>query len=120
MFDHLSSLQPRGYEVLELIGSGGFGAVYRASQPSVGREVAIKVILPEFAQHPDFIARFDAEARIVARLEHPHIVPLHDYWRDEHGASLVMRYLKGGSLRERLDASGPLAPEEVGRVLEQV
>ena len=110
----------RGYELKEPIGSGGFGAVYRAWQPSVDREVALKVILPEFATHPDFVARFEAEARTVAKLEHPHIVPLYDYWHDDEGAFLVMRYLKGGSLRERLEASGPLAPEEVGRVLEEV
>ena len=68
----------RAYELRDLLGSGGFGAVYRAYQPAVDREVAIKVILPEFAQHPDFVARFEIEARTVARLEHPHIVPLYD------------------------------------------
>ena len=54
-----------------LIGSGGFGAVYRAFQPLVGREVAIKVILPDYANKPDFIRRFESEAQLVARLEHP-------------------------------------------------
>jgi tetratricopeptide (TPR) repeat protein len=118
--DQLSGKSLRGYELRDLIGSGGFGAVYRAYQPAVDREVAIKVILPEFAQHPDFVARFEAEARTVAKLEHPHIVPLYDYWHDVGGAFLVMRYLKGGSLRDRLEASGALELAEVGRILEQI
>src|SRR5215212_8498032 len=83
----------RGYELGEQVGAGGFGAVYRANQPSVGREVAIKVILPEYANHPEFIRRFESEAHLVARLEHPHIVPLHDYWREPGGAYLVMRWV---------------------------
>src|SRR5262245_27315384 len=92
----------KGYEVRERIGAGGFGAVYRAYQTTVGREVAIKIILPGLANQPDFIRRFEGEAQLVARLEHPHIVPLHDYWRDPDGAYLVMRWLRGGSLRETL------------------
>jgi len=116
----LSGGSIRGYEFEEQIGSGGFGAVYRAYQPAVDRQVAVKVILPEFARHPDFVARFEAEARTVAKLEHPHIVPLYDYWHDEQGAFLVMRYLKGGSLRERLEKDGALLAEEVGRILEPI
>jgi serine/threonine protein kinase len=68
----------RGLELGELIAEGAFGAVYRAVQPSVGREVAVKVVRPELADDPEFIRRFEAEAQIVARLEHPHIVPLFD------------------------------------------
>src|SRR5262245_55602081 len=62
----------RGYALAEKIGAGGMGAVYRAMQPLVEREVAVKIILPAFANHPDFIRRFEAEAQLVARLEHPH------------------------------------------------
>ncbi len=61
----------RGFELRELIGEGDFGVVYRAYQASVGREVAIKVIRPEFANRPVFVRRFEAEARLVAQLEHP-------------------------------------------------
>ena len=68
----------KGYELRQRIGSGGFGAVYRAFQPAVGREVAIKVILAEHANQPEFIRRFEAEAQMVARLEHPYIIPLYD------------------------------------------
>ena len=97
----LSGTTIRGYQMEERIGRGGFGAVYRAMQPVVGREVAVKVILPDFASQPFFIRRFEMEAQLVARLEHPFIVPLFDYWRDPSGAYLVMRFLRGGSLRDR-------------------
>src|SRR5215510_11074061 len=97
----------KGYELRERIGAGGFGMVYRAYQAAVGREVAVKIILPECANQPDFIRRFEVEAQVVARLEHIHIVPLYDYWREPNGAYLVMRWLRGGSLRDALDA-GPL------------
>jgi WD40 repeat protein/class 3 adenylate cyclase len=101
----------RGYELRELVGRGDFGLVYRAYQPSIGREVAIKVIRPELVNRPSFVRGFEAEARLVAQLEHPHVVSLYDYWRDPEGAYLVMRWLRGGSLRQALE-KGPwkLAP----------
>jgi WD40 repeat protein/serine/threonine protein kinase len=92
----------KSYELIEQIGRGGFGVVYRARQALVEREVAIKVILPHYACQPEFIRRFECEAQIVARLEHPHIVPLYDYWRDPDGAFLVMRFLRGGTLKDRM------------------
>ncbi|NOZ30099.1 MAG: protein kinase, partial [Chloroflexi bacterium] len=109
----------RGYELRERIGAGGFGVVYRAYQPSVGREVAVKVIPPRYANHPDFIRRFEAEAQLVARLEHLHIVPLYDYWREPDGAYLVMRWLRGGNLRESL-RRGPWSLEAAARLLDQL
>ena len=96
----------RGYDLHEQIGKGSYGSVYRASQYNVGREVAIKVIQPQYANHPDFICRFESEAQLVARLEHPYIVPLYDYWREPDGAYLVMRWLRGGSLQDRLTEGG--------------
>lgn len=108
----------RGYELHELLGIGGFGAVYRAYQPAVKRDVAIKIILPQYANQPDFIRSFETEAQLVARLEHLHIVPLYDYWREPNGAFLVMRWLRGGSLRGRLKR-GPLDLDEAANMLEQ-
>ncbi len=109
----------RGYQLLQQIGSGGFGAVYRAYQPVVEREVAVKVILAEYANQPDFIRRFETEAQLVARLEHPHIVPLYDYWREPIGAFIVMRFLRGGSLRLLLQ-KGPLDHPAMLRIVEQL
>jgi hypothetical protein len=110
---------PRGYQLRKRIGEGGFGEVYRAFHPDVGREVAVKIIRPELADQPEFIRRFEAEAQIVARLEHPRIVPLYDYWREPGGAFLVMRLLRGGSLQDLL-ASGPLSAGAGLRVVEQI
>jgi len=109
----------RGYRLLERVGEGAFGVLHRASQPQLGREVAVKVIHPRYANDPEFIRRFESEAQVVARLEHPRIVPLYDYWRDPDGAYLVTRFLRGGSLRRHL-AAGPLELPDVLRVLEQV
>jgi WD40 repeat protein/DNA-binding SARP family transcriptional activator len=109
----------RGYRLIERVGEGTFGTVHRAFQPEVGREVAVKIIRPGLANHPEFIRRFGAEAQLVARLEHPHIVPLYDYWREPDGAYLVMRYLRGGSLREAL-AHGALQPDRVVLLVEHV
>src|SRR5215831_15137055 len=116
--DNLNNRVIKGYELRDRIGEGGFGAVYRAYQPSVGREVAVKVILPQHSNHPDFIRRFEVEAQLIARLEHPHIVPLYDYWRDPDGAFLVMRWLPG-SLRRAI-WRGPWSAEATARLLEQL
>ncbi len=99
------------YEVREKFASGSFSTIYRAYQPAVRREVAMKVILPEYAGQPDFMRRWEAEALIVARLEHPHIVPLYDYWQDSGGIFLIMRLLRGGNLRHHLNRESMQLPE---------
>ncbi len=109
----------RGFELREQLGEGAHSIVYRAYQASVGREVAVKVIRPEHANQPGFVKRFEAEAQYVARLEHPHIVPLYDYWRDPEGAYLVMQWVRAGSLAHAV-ASGPWEPPATMRMLDQV
>ena len=120
LMDDLVGQSIKGYELQEQIAAGGFGAVYRAYQSTIGREVAIKVILPGLANKPNFIRRFEAEAQLIARLEHMHIVPLHDYWRDPEGAYLVMRYLRGGSLHNHIDQHGALSIEETLLLFSQI
>ncbi len=110
----------RSYEIEDLLGQGGYGVVYRARQSAVLREVAVKVILPKYANSPEFIRRFESEAQVVARLEHPHIVPLYDYWREPDSAYLVMRYLRGGSLRDIIDRQGQIDLDLASKVLDQV
>src|SRR4029077_5080291 len=114
-----TGLTVRGYELRDVLGRGAFGAVYRAYQPIVGREVAIKVIAPELADDPRFIRRFEGEAQIVAGLEHPHIVPLYDYWREPHAAYLVMRLIGDRSLADLL-VDGALAPAQAASVFAQL
>jgi WD40 repeat protein/DNA-binding SARP family transcriptional activator len=97
----------KGYRLLERVGEGPFGVVWRATQPGVDREVAVKAARPVLANRPAFIRRFEAEAQQVARIEHPHVVPLYDFWREPDGAYLVLRFLRGGSVRGLLEMSGP-------------
>ncbi len=110
----------RGYVLRELLGEGSFGAVYRATQPGVERDVAVKVIRPELADDRSFVRRFEAEAQLVARLEHPHIVPLYDFWRQPGGAFLVFRLMRGGSAEALVTSNGPLTLERAGAVLADI
>jgi DNA-binding SARP family transcriptional activator len=109
----------RGYELRDHLGDGETGRVYRAYQPAVGREVAIKVVRPELANDPAFIRRFEAEAELVARLEHPGVVPLYDYWREPDAAYLVTRLFRGGSLADLVSRS-PLEPAAAASVVRDV
>ena len=117
--EDLSGRTIKGFKLGQRIGEGNYGAVYRATQSTVERDVAIKIILPEYANQPEFIRRFEAEAQLVARLEHPHIVPLYDYWREPGVAYLVMRYFRGGNL-DNLLKQGPLTPDTLLPLLEQI
>ncbi len=109
----------RGFELKEKIGEGAYGAIYRAIQATVNREVAVKVIRRQYADDPEFIRRFESEAQTIARLEHPYIVPLYDYWREPEGAYLVMRLLRGGNLLTALEG-GPWDVEPALKMLEQI
>ena len=110
----------RGYRLLERVGEDPFGVVYRATQPNVGREVAVRVVHEHRANDPAFVRRFEPEAQAVAALEHPHIAPVYDYWREPGRAYVVSRFLRGGSLGELVDRSGALPHERATRTLEQV
>ena len=112
----LTGTSEGSYNFQEVLGQGGLGVVYRATQDPIGRVVAIKVILPQFANDPSFIRRFESEAQVVARLEHPHIVPLYDFWRKAGRAYLVMRYLGGGSVRDLVNREGKLSLDMVSRI----
>ncbi len=97
-----SSQQLGPYELHEVIGKGGMATVYRAHQPSMDRDVAIKIISPELAAEPEFAERFEREARIIARLQHPHILPVFDFGREGETIYLVMRLMEGGNLAHEL------------------
>jgi DNA-binding SARP family transcriptional activator/WD40 repeat protein len=110
----------RGYRLLERIGENSVGTLYRATQPNVGREVAIRIMHEHRANDPTFVRGFEAQAQAVAALEHPHIAPVYDYWREPGRAYLVTRFLSGGSLEQLLDRSRPPERERATRILEQV
>ena len=116
----LSGKTIKSYDFGDPLGRGGFAEVYRARQHAVLRDVAIKIYLPKYANSPEFIRRFESEAQVVARLEHPHIVPLYDYWREPDRAYIVMRYMRGGSLRDLMEQDGIMGTDVTSKVLEQV
>ncbi|MEP6694649.1 MAG: protein kinase, partial [Chloroflexota bacterium] len=93
------SLQPGNnlgtYQIVEKIGAGGMGAVYKAYQPSLGRFVAIKVLPPQTAGDPAFGERFAQEARAVGKLRHPNIVTAFDFTQQDEIAYLVSDYIDG-------------------------
>ena len=99
------------FEILEPIGAGGMGAVYKARDVRLGRVVAIKVLLNPLASQPEARARFEREARAIAGLNHPHICTIHDVGRFDDTDFLVLELLDGETLAQRL-ARGPLPPHE--------
>lgn len=108
------------YELLERIGRGGMGVVYRARQRSLEREVAVKVLVDGAWASPDFIDALEREARSAARLQHPSIVTIHDI--GEHGDLVyyAMELVGGESLAQRLAREGPLPPREAAACLRTV
>ncbi len=107
------------YEVVALLGKGGMATVYRATQTSIGRDVAVKVIKPDLVESSGFIDRFKREASTIASLSHPHILKVFDYGHHGEVVYLVMELLKGGSLADRIK-QGPLSLPDIEQVLTQV
>ncbi|MGH9802966.1 MAG: protein kinase domain-containing protein, partial [Blastocatellia bacterium] len=93
------------YQIAALLGAGGMGEVYRARDPRLDRNVAIKVLPKHLSSHPDAMARFEREAKAVAALSHPNILAIHDFGHQEGTAYLVMELLEGATLRQRLKDS---------------
>lgn len=108
MIDSSSTIGP--YKVVRKLGEGGMGAVFQAVNEAIERQVAIKVLHPEFAKVPEFTTRFFNEARAVNRIDHPGVVQIGDFGQLPDGtAYIVMEFLKGESMADKLEkASGPL------------
>jgi serine/threonine protein kinase len=98
------------YRIVERIGAGGMATVFKAYQPTLDRYVAVKVLPAYHARDPIFVKRFVQEARSVAKLAHPNIVQIHDFGEQESITFIVMEYVDGGTLKDRLKK--PLAPAE--------
>jgi tRNA A-37 threonylcarbamoyl transferase component Bud32 len=107
------------YRILEQLGQGGMASVYKAYHAALDRYVAIKVLHPAFKEEPNFISRFQREAKVVARLEHPHIVPIYDYAEHNGQPYLVMKYIEGETLKARLNQRA-LTKEEAVEIAEAV
>ncbi len=107
------------YEIQNVIGAGGMATVYQAHQPKLGRDVAVKVMHDIFAANDEFRTRFEREARIVARLDHPNIVPVYDFDEGDNQPYLVMKYVEGVTLKDLMDR-GELSLKEILSILEPV
>ena len=109
------------YELVSLLGQGGYGAVYRARQLNMDREVAIKVIRPHLTSDERMVKRFLREARAVSRLKNPHIVPVYDSGQTAEGTLyLVMELIEGQSLKQVFATEAPLEPARLARLVGQV
>ncbi len=108
------------YEINVLLGAGGMGQVYRARDPRLDREVAIKVLLTSLANEPGYLERFRREARAVAKLNHPNIVQVYDFGEQGDLTYLVMPLISGGTLREYLAHRRVLPLAEAVSIIEQV
>ena len=116
--DELAPLFPQ-LEILELLGTGGMGAVYKARQPGLDRLVAVKILPREIGDDPAFAQRFTREAQAMARLSHPHIVSVYDFGNTDGTFYIVMEYVDGPNLRQTIRA-GKLQPEQALAIVPQI
>jgi serine/threonine protein kinase len=109
------------FRILQRIGSGGMGAVYKAEQPEMNRFVAIKILHPKYVSRPDLVSRFRREARAMSHLSHPNTARVFMYGQLEDGACyIVMEYLEGKNLAQITRAEGMLQPARAGNIMVQV
>jgi predicted Ser/Thr protein kinase len=116
--EELAKLFPQ-LEIVEFIGKGGMGAVYKARQPALDRFVALKILPPTVGSDAGFAERFNREARALARLSHPNIVMVHDFGQTGGLHYLLMEYVDGGNLRQ-VEAAGRLTPEQALAIVPQI
>ncbi|MEO8744508.1 MAG: serine/threonine-protein kinase [Candidatus Dormiibacterota bacterium] len=107
------------YEIVERLGGGGMAVVYRAVQQPLGREVALKALSSELFQDEGFVKRFETEAKTLAKLDHPNILPIYDFELNEGVAYLTMPLIRGGTLRDILNR-GPLDTLTAWRYLREI
>jgi streptogramin lyase len=111
-----STAQFAGYRVEAVAGRGGMGVVYKATQLGLDRPVALKVVAAGLLDDPRIRERFLRESRAAAAIEHPNVIPIHDYGEHRGRAYIAMRFVDGDDLRERVAASGPLPPEHAATI----
>lgn len=107
------------YQVIAPVGEGGMAAVYKAYQPSMDRYVALKILPRHFAADPQFKERFQQEAKVLAKLQHPHILPVFDFGQADDYAFIVMPYVEGGTLVSLMHKQ-PLPMEQIQKVISQI
>ena len=108
------------YELLRRIARGGMADVYLARDVSLDRQVAVKVLFPEFANDPSFVERFRREAKAAANLNHPNIVGIYDWGQEQGTYYIVMEYVVGRSMADVLRSTGPLSPDRAAEIASDV
>ena len=104
------------YRLIELLGQGGMATIYRATDTGLGRDVALKLLRPEYLRDPDFSSRFRQEAQAAASLSHPNVVTVYDYGEDPSGPFIAMELVDGEDLATILKRSGALPPRQAARI----
>jgi len=107
------------YQIIDKLGAGGMASVYLGYQAAVDRQVAIKVLPPHPGLDSAFVERFEQEARTIAKLQHPHILPLFDYGKQDDIIYLVMAYVDGGTLEDRI-AQGGIQLRTIEKILREI
>ncbi|MBN1311427.1 MAG: serine/threonine protein kinase [Anaerolineae bacterium] len=118
--DNLAGRTLGQYAINKLIGRGGMASVYLARQHSIGRMVAVKVLPSHLMSDETFQKRFQREVKAVALMQHPHIIPVHDYGEDDGIPYIVMAHIEGGSLAQLIQEKGALPLGDVVRLIEQI
>lgn len=118
--EDLTGKQLGAYQVVEPLGEGGMAAVYKAYQPSIERYVALKILPRHFSTDPEFVQRFKQEARVIANLQHPHILPVHDFGESEGYTYMAMRFIQGGELSSWMKANKPMSLSQIEQIISQI
>jgi serine/threonine-protein kinase len=108
------------YTISRRLGQGGMATVYLAEQTSIGRQVALKIMPAYFMHDPTFLGRFNQEVQVIAKLQHPRILPVYDFGEFEGQPYIVMAYMSGGTLADRIRDDGPMPLDEVIRLVKQI
>ena len=120
--DALEDLSGRSFGVYRIVGpvgAGGMASVYKAYQPAVDRHVALKILPSHLAQDREFLRRFEREAKVLAKLQHPHMLPVHDFGESGGFTYIVMPFIKTGTLADTMTGQ-PLSFDQIQRVIMQV
>jgi outer membrane protein assembly factor BamB len=117
--EDLTGKQLGKYQIVAPLGEGGMAAVYKAYQAGMDRYVALKILPRHFASDPEFVGRFEQEAKVIAKLQHVYILPVHDYGEDDGYTYIVMPFVERGTLNERLDDK-PIPLLEIRKIISQV
>ena len=108
------------YQVVSPLGEGGMAAVYKAYQPGMDRYVALKILPQQYARDAEFSGRFEQEAKVIAKLQHPHILPVHDYGKADDYTYIVMPIVETGTLADLLRGEQPMSLQRIRIIMTQL